>query len=67
MNLAPVIEYSDILKSFVCKRTFSGDINEVIEKSIASLSGYRESGIIPVAKHYPGHGNSIIVLITICQ
>ena len=60
MNLAPVIEYSDSSKSFVYKRTFSGDINEVIEKSIASLSGYRESGIIPVAKHYPGHGNSII-------
>ena len=60
MNLAPVIEYSDSSKSFVYKRTFSGDINEVIEKSIASLNGYRESGIIPVAKHYPGHGNSII-------
>jgi len=60
MNLAPVIEYSDSSKSFVYKRTFSGDINEVIEKSIASLNGYRESGIIPVAKHYPGHGNSVI-------
>ena len=60
MNLAPVIEYSDSSKSFVYKRTFSGNINEVIEKSIASLSGYRESGIFPVAKHYPGHGNSII-------
>lgn len=60
MNLAPVIEYSDSSKSFIYKRTFSGDINEVIEKSIASLNGYRESGIIPVAKHYPGHGNSII-------
>jgi beta-N-acetylhexosaminidase len=60
MNLAPVIEYSDSSKSFVYKRTFSGNINEVIEKSIASLNGYRESGIIPVAKHYPGHGNSVI-------
>ncbi|NLD25269.1 glycoside hydrolase family 3 protein [Candidatus Dojkabacteria bacterium] len=60
MNLAPVIEYSDSSKSFIYKRTFSGDINEVIEKSIASLNGYRESGIIPVAKHYPGHGNSVI-------
>lgn len=60
MNLAPVIEYSNSSKSFVYKRTFSGNINEVIEKSIASLSGYRKSGIIPVAKHYPGHGNSII-------
>jgi len=60
MNLAPVIEYSDSSKSFIYKRTFSGNINEVIEKSIASLNGYRESGIIPVAKHYPGHGNSVI-------
>ncbi len=50
MNLAPVIEYTDNNSSFICKRTFSGSIDEVIEKGIASISGYKEAGIIAVAK-----------------
>lgn len=60
MNLAPVIEYTDNNSSFICKRTFSGSIDEVIEKGIASISGYKEAGIIAVAKHYPGHGNTVV-------
>lgn len=56
MNLAPVVEYSSKPNSFIYQRTFRGNIDEVVQKSIASVNGYTDIQVIPVLKHYPGHG-----------
>lgn len=58
MNLAPVIEYITEKNSFMYKRVYRGTREEVIEKSIHSINGYKDAGIISVPKHYPGHSNS---------
>ncbi len=58
MNLAPVIEYITEKNSFIYKRVYRGTQEEVIEKSINSINGYKDAGIISVPKHYPGHSNS---------
>lgn len=60
MNLAPVVEYSSNTNSFIYKRVFSGNIEQVIQKSISTISGYNDTGIISVIKHFPGHANTTI-------
>lgn len=60
MNLAPVVEYSSNSNSFIYKRVFSGNIEQVIQKSISTISGYNDTGIISVIKHFPGHANTTI-------
>lgn len=60
VNFAPVVEYITNPNSFLYQRVFRGNIDEILEKSIYSIKGYMESGIIGVAKHYPGHSNSSV-------
>lgn len=60
MNLAPVVEYSSYANSFIYKRVFSGDIEQVIQKSLSTISGYNDTGLISVIKHFPGHANTTI-------
>lgn len=59
MNLAPVIEYTTNPNSFIYQRTFRGNIDDVVNKSIATIDGYTEVNVIPVLKHYPGHGDTV--------
>ncbi len=58
MNLAPVVEYVSSTNAFIYARTFSGNIDQVISKSSNALKGYKDSNTIPVAKHFPGHGEN---------
>ena len=58
MNFAPVGEYITNTKSFLYHRTFSGDINSVIEKTTNTIKGYTDTNVIPVLKHFPGHSNT---------
>lgn len=60
MNLAPVIEYSTNTNSFMYKRVFRGSLEEVIQKGIYSVNGYKDAGILAVPKHYPGHGDTLV-------
>lgn len=60
MNLAPVVEYVTETQSFMYQRAFRGSEDDVVLKGIGSVEGYAESGVIPVLKHYPGHGNTDI-------
>lgn len=60
MNLAPVAEFSQDTHSFIFNRTYSGNIEEVTQKIIYSVKGYRDSKIISVLKHFPGHGETHI-------
>ena len=58
MNLAPVVEYITDTNSFMYTRAFRGTQEEVIQKGISAINGYRESDVIAVLKHYPGHSNA---------
>lgn len=60
MNLAPVVEYVSSPNAFIYSRTFSGDLDQVISKSISTVEGYKKAGIISVPKHFPGHGENDI-------
>jgi beta-N-acetylhexosaminidase len=60
MNYAPVIEYIDDRNSFIYERVFRGTKEEVIDKGISAIEGYKEVGILSVPKHYPGHSNTSI-------
>jgi beta-N-acetylhexosaminidase len=59
-NLAPVVEYITDKNSFLYPRVFTGDIQQVSQKSLSMIQGYTDAGIISVPKHYPGHSNDSI-------
>ena len=58
MNYAPVVEYINDEDSFLYDRVYRGSQEDVFLKSISAITGYKESGIISVPKHYPGHSNT---------
>jgi len=58
MNLAPVVEYITNKNSFMYYRVFRGTQEEVAQKGIASIQGYKQAGIVAVLKHYPGHSDT---------
>ncbi len=57
MNLAPVVDISNAnFTDFLGNRSFS-DQKEIVNKmSTAFSKGLIDSGILPTAKHFPGHG-----------
>jgi beta-N-acetylhexosaminidase len=56
VNLAPVADISWSQDSTVARerRNFVGDGEKVAELVTATINGYKESGIMPVVKHFPG-------------
>lgn len=58
MNLAPVVEYITNKNSFMYYRVFRGTQEEVAQKGVSSIQGYKEAGILAVLKHYPGHSDT---------
>jgi beta-N-acetylhexosaminidase len=58
MNLAPVVEYITDTDSFMYNRVFRGTKAQVLEKSISTVEGYTDAGVIPVIKHFPGDSNT---------
>lgn len=61
INCSPCI---DIRKSytnnFLVNRTFSKNPNIVITLAKEMIRGFKDSGIIPILKHIPGHGRATI-------
>lgn len=58
MNLAPVAEINENIHSFMYKRTYRGNSEDIVEKIVSSVRGYKDAGVLPVLKHFPGHGES---------
>jgi beta-N-acetylhexosaminidase len=57
MDLAPVMDVSDPKQySFIGTRTFGKDPNVVALMGGSFASGLQRAGILPTAKHFPGHG-----------
>ena len=61
MNLAPVMDIYNNSKSKVLdKRCFYGDMDNVSKLGINYMKELKNNGIIPVIKHFPGHGGTKI-------
>lgn len=59
VNLAPVVDITDPDKdSFLGTRSFGSDPQRVSTMTTALATGLQENGILPVAKHFPGHGGA---------
>ena len=59
MNMAPVMDiWSNIKNIVMMNRTYGSDPYEVSEKALSFAKGLKEVKIIPVVKHFPGHGST---------
>jgi beta-N-acetylhexosaminidase len=59
MDLAPVVDVSTQSSGQVIgDRSFSDDPGIVAEYAGAFASGLRDAGVVPVLKHFPGHGHA---------
>lgn len=57
MNLAPVLDVSNPEEaSFIGSRSFGKSPDEVSRLGVSFAQGQWEAGVIPTAKHFPGHG-----------
>ncbi len=57
MNLAPVVDVSDPTEdNFIGTRTFGKDPKLVASMGSSFADGLKKFGIVPTAKHFPGHG-----------
>ena len=54
VNLAPVLDVGS--GPGIGDRSFSNDAGLVVEYGIATIEGLSDGGVLPVAKHFPGHG-----------
>ena len=60
VNLAPVL---DVARSPACPlwdRAYGSDPEHVARYALAAIRGYMSGGIIPVAKHFPGLGDTMV-------
>jgi beta-N-acetylhexosaminidase len=60
VNLAPVL---DVARSPACPqwdRAYSSDPEIAASYAVAAIRGYLSGGIIPVAKHFPGLGDTLV-------
>lgn len=59
MNFAPVLDvYTNPENTVIGSRAFSSDKEIVAELGVATMKGFKDSNIISVGKHYPGHGDT---------
>lgn len=59
MNFGPVFDInSNPQNPVIGIRSFGGTPEIVSKLGVSSLHGYQMQGIIPVAKHFPGHGDT---------
>lgn len=61
MNYAPVVDVNLNTKNPVIgklKRSYSEDYAEVIKQAYEVINQHNRKGVVPVLKHFPGHGSS---------
>lgn len=60
MNFAPVGDVrTNIYNPIIGKRAYNEDAHRVAEYVTTAIEAYRDTSIIPVVKHFPGHGDTI--------
>lgn len=60
MNMAPVLDVPRRPDCPLWERSYSSDPEQVAAFGEAAIKGYLEGGILPVAKHFPGLGDTTV-------
>lgn len=61
LNFAPVLDInSNPNNPVIGERSFGNDKNLVSKLGIKTIEGIKEENIVPVAKHFPGHGDTSV-------
>ncbi|GIL18114.1 MAG: glycoside hydrolase family 3 [Oligoflexia bacterium] len=61
LDFAPCVDvYTNPKNTVIGDRSISTDFEVVAKHASALVRGYLESEVIPCAKHFPGHGNTLI-------
>ncbi len=59
IDFAPVVDITDAgANTVIGDRSFGADPQTVTEYAGAYARGLRDAGVLPVLKHFPGHGNA---------
>src|SRR5215218_1254610 len=59
IDFAPVVDVTtETDEEVIGDRSFGSDPQQVIEYAGAYAQGLRDAGVLPVLKHFPGHGNA---------
>jgi beta-N-acetylhexosaminidase len=58
LNLAPVLDVAPSGHMERNGRSYSGDPDVVVKKSMAYSRGLLEAGVVPIGKHFPGYGDT---------
>jgi len=56
INFAPVLDINEKKSSVIGDRSFSKDVDEIIECASCLIDGMHEAGMMSTGKHFPGHG-----------
>ena len=60
LDFAPSLDvWSNPENTVIGKRAFSSDWEEVRRSGLACVQGMADAGVIPVVKHFPGHGDTL--------
>ncbi|MCI8538636.1 MAG: beta-N-acetylhexosaminidase [Oscillospiraceae bacterium] len=60
MNFAPVLDvWSNPGNTVIGRRAFGPDPETVAAMGLPVMEGLRDYGVIPVVKHFPGHGDTL--------
>ena len=61
VNFSPVLDVnSNPRNPIIGVRSFGGDVSTVTKMGMALMNGFRAAGIVPIVKHFPGHGDTEI-------
>lgn len=61
VDFAPVLDiFSNPQNTVIGDRSFGSDPNLVASLGVATMEGIRNTGVIPVIKHFPGHGDTSV-------
>jgi beta-N-acetylhexosaminidase len=59
VNLAPVLDVARTPDCPQWDRSYSSDPQQAARYALAAIRGYRSGGVLPVAKHFPGLGDTV--------
>jgi beta-N-acetylhexosaminidase len=57
VDFAPDVDVTDAVDGVIGDRSFGPDPAKVTEYAAAYAHGLRDAGLLPVIKHFPGHGH----------
>ena len=60
LDFAPVADvWTNPDNTVIAERAYSDDYTQAADLVSAAVSGFNDGGVIPVLKHFPGHGDTI--------